>query len=457
MPPDFEGHETRSLQPNRGLRVVGASLVVIEGPDRGAQLQLSRGLSTLGTGKVSTLKLTDPTVSRLHCEIELRPQAVLVRDCGSTNGTTIDGVKIHKAELGGGSLLRVGETTLRLQLSDEPTLLEVSAKDRFGSLVGGSLEMRRIYAILERAAPTDATVLIEGETGTGKDVVARSIHEASPRNRGPFVPIDCGAMPASLIESELFGYARGAFTGAERDRPGLFEEADGGTLFLDEIGEMPVALQPKLLRVLEGREIRRVGSTMARKINVRVIAATNRPLARSVNEGLFREDLYYRLAVVDLQLPPLRRRREDVVPLATHFLSQISGEKREFPPDFVSLLLGRDWPGNVRELRNFVERSLLLGLLDRDGQGGVTGATRELPGKEPTVPLHLPLKEARTAWVDSFERVYCCAMLRKTGGNVTHAAQEAGVSRRFLQRLIARLGIRPSEIGAGDQAFEEDE
>lgn len=455
MTPGFEERDTRSLQPNRGMRVVGASLVVIEGPERGKLTQLSRGITTIGSGKVCTLRLSDPTVSRLHCEVELRPQTILVKDCGSTNGTILDGVKIHKAELGGGALLKVGESTLRLQLNDEPTLLEVSSEDHFGPLIGGSLEMRRIYAVLERAAPTDATVLIEGETGTGKDVVARAIHEASLRSRGPFVPIDCGAMPASLIESELFGYVKGAFTGADRDRAGLFEEADGGTLFLDEIGEMPVTLQPKLLRALESRAIRRVGSTAIRKIDVRVIAATNRSLAHSINEGLFREDLYYRLAVVDLQLPPLRRRREDVVPLATHFLLQISKTEQELPSEFVNLLLSRDWPGNVRELRNFMERSLLLGLLAREGSRSTSPSDRL--SREPSIPLHLPLKEAKSVWVDSFERVYCCAMLRKTGGNVTHAAEEAGVSRRFLQRLIARLGIRPSEVGASEEGFEEED
>jgi len=453
MTPDFEGHETRELGPTKGMRVVGASLVVIEGPERGQEARLSRGVTTIGTGKACGLRLTDPTVSRMHCEIELRPQAVVVRDSGSTNGTTIDGVKIHKAELGAGSRLRLGETTLQLRQDDEPTFLEVSQRESFGPLVGGSLEMRRLYAMLERAAPTDATVLIEGETGTGKDVAARAIHEASPRRGGPFVPVDCGAMPASLIESELFGYVKGAFTGAERDRSGLFEEAEGGTLFLDEIGEMPVALQPKLLRAIESRTIRRVGSATARKIDVRLIAATNRSLARGVNEGLFREDLYYRLAVVGLHLPPLRRRREDVVPLATHFLAQLAGPDASLPADFVTLLLGRDWPGNVRELRNFIERSALLGVL-KPGAAGERGAPRVEGPTEGAVPLHLPLKEARLAWIDSFERVYCCALLRKSGGNVTHAASEAGVSRRFLQRLIARLGIRPAEVGAG--AFDDE-
>jgi transcriptional regulator with PAS, ATPase and Fis domain len=338
--------------------------------------------------------------------------------------------------------------------------------------------MRRLYAILERIAPTDATVLVEGETGTGKDVLARSLHAASPRASGPFVAVDCGAIPENLIESELFGHARGAFTGATSDRKGVFEEAQGGTLFLDEIGEMPLLLQPKLLRAIESRSVRRVGASTARPVDVRIVAATNRPLARCVNEGSFREDLYYRLAVVSVTLAPLRTRRDDIPMLARHFYAMLTRESArrgsserpdsnadsaapELPEEFVARLIGRSWPGNVRELRNFIERSVSLGLVETrpvraSRSSPPTSALPSLEGLDGAVALQLPLKEARQAWVESFESVYVRSVLRRCAGNVTRAAERAGVSRRFLQRLVARLGIKPAEVGASETDFADD-
>ncbi|MBC7975649.1 MAG: sigma-54-dependent Fis family transcriptional regulator, partial [Myxococcales bacterium] len=272
----------------------------------------------------------------------------------------------------------------------------------------------------------------------------------------PFVAVDCGAIPEHLVESELFGHVRGAFTGATSDRKGVFEEADGGTLFLDEIGEMPVALQPKLLRAIESRTIRRVGGSAARTVNVRIIAATNRSLSASINEGSFREDLYYRLAVVELRLPPLRSRRDDIPVLAAHFFRMFAGEQVKLPAEFLASLVGRGWPGNVRELKNYIERSVSLGtyaprpadpnrpLVPPPAATGAASAGT--PGTiESFIALHLPLKEARHAWTKSFELVYVRAMLKMVGGNVTRTAERAGVSRRFLQRMVARLGIRSAE------------
>ncbi|HEX6240432.1 MAG TPA: sigma-54 dependent transcriptional regulator, partial [Polyangiales bacterium] len=324
----------------------------------------------------------------------------------------------------------------------------------FGELIGDSVEMRRVYAVLERVASSDTTLLIEGETGTGKDVAARSVHAASARKDGPFVPVDCGAIPEGLIESELFGHVRGAFSGALGDRRGVFEEAHGGTLFLDEIGEMPLSVQAKLLRALETRSIRRVGSNAERPIDVRIVAATNRSLAAAANAGTFRSDLYYRLAVIELKLPPLRARSEDIPALAQHFFERLSGPGRDLPPAFLQTLTTRAFPGNVRELRNFIERSVSLGFVD-----DAPAAPREQlaqsvgeAGLESIVPLHLPLKDARQVWTESFEQIYVRSMLKKTGGNLTRAAELSGVNRRFLQRLVARLGLRGS---AGTDAEDE--
>jgi transcriptional regulator with PAS, ATPase and Fis domain len=407
--------------------------------------------------------------------------------------------------------IRLRESILAVSPAGERLSVELSARHRFGDVIGASIEMRRLYGILERVAPTDSSVLIQGETGTGKELVARAVHDASPRARQPFVVVDCGAIAENLIESELFGHVRGAFSGAVGDRRGLLEEADGGTLFLDEIGELPPALQPRLLRVLETFEVRRVGSNTSRRVDVRVVAATNRPLAHAINAGTFREDLYYRLAVVELELPPLRARREDIALLAEVFFRRYAGDKEPLPPQLLSSLTSRAWPGNVRELRNYIERSVSMGV-SAIGGGGRSGAAAPdvaavdvagLPGPSglsgmtdgraaaggaagagaaaasggagrgagpaagvaggagalrssgtadalaPVVPIHLPLKDARAAWTEQFELVYVKALLGKTEGNVTRAAELAGINRRSLQRLIASLGIRePVEAAA---------
>ncbi len=444
-------------------------LAVVDGPSRGARAIVGSEIARVGTADGNDLVLSDRTVSRFHCELSLRGNTIILRDCGSTNGTIIDGVRVREAEVPPGTLVRLGSSAFRVELGEEPAFIEISERNTFGELVGASVEMRRVYAILERLAQTDATVLIQGETGTGKDVAARSLHAASARADRPFVAVDCGAIPEHLVESELFGHVRGAFTGATSDRQGVFEEADGGTLFLDEIGEMPMALQPKLLRAIESRTIRRVGGGASRTVNVRLIAATNRSLASSINDGTFREDLYYRLAVVELRLPPLRARRDDIPLLAEHFFRLFVGPDRgTLPPEFLTSLVARGWPGNVRELRNFLERAVSLGTVtprrfespsplppDQLGTPEVLGQLGALAAIENFVALHLPLKEARDAWTKTFELAYVRAMLRTVGGNVTRAAERAGVSRRFLQRMVARLGIK-AHAPAGDGADEDD-
>ncbi|MFO0564357.1 MAG: sigma 54-interacting transcriptional regulator [Polyangiaceae bacterium] len=431
-------------------------LSVLEGPDRGRVERVGPGRVRVGTGMGSEVTLVDPTVSRLHVELDIGRDDFRIRDLGSTNGTFIDAVRVSDVRLTSATLLRIGATLLRLEPAHEPAFLPLSRAQSFGRMLGRSAAMRRVYAILERAAPTEATVLIRGETGTGKEMTALSIHEASDLVDGPFVTVDCGAIAENLIESELFGHTRGSFSGAVQDRAGLFEQADGGTLFLDEIGELPLALQPKLLRVLETREVRRVGSNVARPVRVRVLAATNRDLSRSVNEGTFREDLYYRLAVIEVELPPLRARREDLPELASHFYRAFSGTQAEPPRDLVQSLLQRSWPGNVRELRNFIERSVALGWVGERRPAVVPGDDGVV-GLEALLPADQPLKVAREIWNARFEKLYTSSVLRRAQGNVTRAATLAGVTRRSLQRLMAEHQIRsgladPSDPDDDDEA-----
>jgi transcriptional regulator with PAS, ATPase and Fis domain len=446
----FQAGTSRIRVEPRGISIPSVELVVVEGPSRGARVRVEGGFARVGSAAGSDLPLSDYTVSRVHCEIRVRPGAIGIKDCGSTNGTFVEGVGVRDAEARPGATVRVGRSVFRIDALEGASVLPVSDAESFGDLVGASLAMRQVYAVLERIASTSATLLIQGETGTGKDVAARSLHAASARSGGPFVPIDCGAIPENLIESELFGHQRGAFSGAVSDRRGVFEEAHGGTLFLDEIGEMPLAVQSKLLRAIETRSVRRVGGNAERPVDVRIVAATNRSLAECANQGTFREDLYYRLAVVEVTLPPLRARVEDIPRLGAHFFRRLSGSDVPLPDAFVAMLTRRAWPGNVRELRNFIERSVSLGSVDQAPAIAPSPLCAAPTTLESVVPLHLPLKDARQAWTESFEGVYVRSMLKKTGGNLTRAAELSGVNRRFMQRLIARLGIRASDVGVDD-------
>jgi len=307
-------------------------------------------------------------------------------------------------------------------------------------LLGHSVAMRQLFGILERVAPSEATILIQGETGTGKEVTAEAIHSYSSRAEGSFIAIDCGAIAANLVESELFGHVKGAFTGAMTDRRGVFEEADGGTLFLDEIGELPLDLQPKLLRALETRTIRRVGSTQSNPIDVRVVAATNRDLAEEVNRGTFREDLYFRLAVVQVSLPPLRSRREDIPTIVKHFINRFAPNSPPPSPALLQSLSAQPWPGNVRELRNAVERALALAAPSTEV---ATDETPQTTPQEAMAPLFaLPIKEAIEKWTSDFERQYLENALRHSGGSVSEAARQCGVNRRYVQRMMKRLGMK---------------
>jgi len=354
--------------------------------------------------------------------------------------------------------LRAGRNIERSSGSGSPAgALAASASEseavptKFGRMVGQSPPMRALFALLQRAALCDATVLIDGETGTGKEVSALAVHENSARSAGPFVVVDCGAIPAQLLESELFGYERGAFTGAVAARTGAFEAADGGTIFLDEIGELSLDLQPKILRALEGRKIKRVGSNTYFPIDVRVIAATNRNLREEVAAKRFRSDLYYRLAVLHIKLPPLRERKSDLLALVEDFLLQQGVRDAAAAPirssDFIDMLGRYRWPGNVRQLRNYLERRVALGeAIAPPGSETSMPPPPANDDEKPIVSLDQPLKVAREEWNNVFEARYLDGLLSLHGNNVSAAARAAGVNRVHFYRLLRKHGLREQEL-----------
>jgi transcriptional regulator with PAS, ATPase and Fis domain len=422
------------------LRVRAATIEVTSGADAGKHARIERPTFVVGTGDSADLRITDTTVSREHLRLSLATNGVGLRDEGSKNGTWVGGVRVRDALATADTTIAIGKTQLLLRIDAAPIELALSASARFGDAIGVSPAMRHLFAILERAARSDVTVLLEGESGVGKEVLARTLHAASSRADGPFVAVDCGAIPATLIESELFGHERGAFTGAEKAREGVFEQADGGTLFLDEIGELPLELQPKLLRVLETREVRPLGGKGSKSVDVRVLAATNRRLAEAASEGGFRKDLFYRLAVARVTIAPLRDRPDDIGPLARAFLrSATRDDAAELPPDLLAMLTSYAWPGNVRELRNVIERYAVLGLRDArglfDAQPATSGAF------EPDLS-HLSFHEARRQTLDRFERAYLPKVLERAGGVVSRAAEMAEVARPSFYRMMERLRVR---------------
>jgi len=431
-----------------------------------------RDVITIGAMEDNDVVIDDETVSRNHCRIRREGDQYVLIDNGSTNGTFINRVRVREAYLHANCTLTCGKTDMKFQPVDEQLQIVPSDLERYGEIIGRDRSMREIYTILEKIAPTDTTVVVEGETGTGKEVVARTIHGQSRRKDGPFMVFDCGAVPENLIESELFGHEKGSFTGAISTRQGVFEMANGGTVFLDELGELQIDLQPKLLRVLEQREVKRVGGGKPIKVDVRIVAATNRDLEAEVKAGRFREDLFYRLTVVRLHLPPLRDRGKDINLLANHFLAQgrfnrdrLGGAKvSDFAPSVMERLESYEWPGNVRELHNVVERAVsfaendvveLADLPDhiaypRGGGGALSEKTNpniELPtstepGRE---DLEGPFKEAKDAWISSFEEEYIARLLDKNDGNISHAAKEADIDRKYFRKLMKKYGIQANK------------
>jgi transcriptional regulator with GAF, ATPase, and Fis domain len=457
------------------LRVRRCRLEVIHGPDLGLAKDFESHVIRCGARRGADLVLNDSKVSGLHFEIRLDERGYRLRDLESTNGTYVGGHRIVDIYVNPGTILHVGATKIRFEPMGDSVELALSTQDRFGGMIGKSVKIRELFARLERIAATDATVLITGETGTGKELVAEAVHECSPRAVRPFIVLDCSAIPPNLVESELFGHERGAFTGATSAYAGAFERADTGTLFLDEIGELTLDLQPKLLRVLERKEIRRIGGSKMIPTDIRVIAATNRELGVEVNRGRFREDLYYRLAVARVHVPPLRDRKEDIPLLVEHFLATLpGGEKTALRPETLELMAKHEWPGNVRELRNVIERAVLLSEAPGTEHGlrpsYLAGGRRPIEDRhtpsvalagspagksdlfEVQVNLEVPFKNAKQDLIEEFERRYIRALLERHGGNISAAARAAGIDRMSIHKMLHRLHLdNPRGSGEGQE------
>jgi DNA-binding NtrC family response regulator len=446
-------HTVRELA--RAVAIPRLELVVERESGRAGTrtLVLDSDLIRVGSHPSNEVALDDPHVSRFHCRLSRGEAGWTLLDTGSLNGTSVDGVRTRDADLPrpicrialGGSIVRVRE----LGSESVETLPQWSS---FGELYGESLVMRQLFATLDRVARSEATLLIEGDSGTGKELAATEIVRRGPRADKPFVIVDCSSISPTLIESELFGHAKGAFTGADRLRVGAFEAADGGTIFLDEIGELPLEMQPKLLRVLESRDIRRTGENEPRKVDVRVIAATNRRLESEVNRGRFREDLYYRLGVVTVRMPPLRKRIGDLPLLIRTILRSLNAEEslHLFTPEVLADMGQHDWPGNVRELRNYVERSVVLEQAaptsERPSAYSVMPPAMAEPGPaeaaDQGLDLDKPFKLAKEEVINDFERRYLSALLEWAGGNISKAARRAKMDRMYLYRLLQRYDLR---------------
>jgi transcriptional regulator with GAF, ATPase, and Fis domain len=429
-------------------------LVVIKGAQRGTEFVIAGDVFRVGKAPdANDLVLGDETVSRVHFEIMRDAKGYLVRDLKSTNGTFLDGAEVKEAYLRAGSVIAAGSCELKFTPFEERIEILPSEKEALGEMVGKSPAMREIFGLIEKIAPTDATVLIEGETGTGKDLIARTLHQLSPRHAAPFIVVDCGAVAGTLIESELFGHEKGAFTGAVSARQGAFELASGGTVFLDELGELSLDLQPKLLRVLEQRELRRVGGQKTIKVDLRVIAATRKDLRSEVEKGKFREDLYFRLNVVPITAPPLRERREDIPLLIDAMLHRLAPNGIELSEATRVALMAHDWPGNVRELRNVIERALALGA---DPGSLVAPLGSEAAGRgaqlrdgfefEPGVSF----RDTKEKWNELFERRYLTWLIKRAEGNISKAARDADMDRKYLHKLLRKYGITGGEPDGDD-------
>ncbi len=424
------------------VHVRSCKLEVVLGPDRG--LVSTFAVSSLRIGRAGAdFVLGDKLVSQLHAELTFGEDGYRLRDLGSTNGTYVRGVRILDAFVEPGTEISVGDTTIRFSVLGTSASLPLWGETSFEGMVGRSTPMRRLFAEVDRIAATDATVLVSGDTGTGKERVAAALHSRSPRARGPLVTLDCGSVPRALFESQLFGHEAGAFTGATRAMPGVFESASGGTLFLDEVGELPFELQSRLLRVVETHSVKRLGSSTPIDCDVRLVAASNRDLAEEVNRGAFRSDLFYRLAVVQLRVPSLRERGADLDLLIEHFYASLPPHERSpLPDEFLEWARARTWPGNVREVENAVARAALLGTWEdpvppTDAGLDVAGAS---------VDLDVPFRIAKQRVVDTFERRYLTALLEAHDNNVSAAARAAGLDRMSIYKAMSRLGLGTRDL-----------
>ncbi len=437
---DIERYRTAPLPVHRPVPV-RVKLLVLSGQDVGTSHPLPVGSHRIGADPSCDIILRDRTVSRHHLTLEVREDRVKACDVGSRNGSFCEGMRFAEVEVLPGTVLKLGTTELKLVAADSrERVIPPSSHKQFGALVGNSRKMREAFTLLERSASGEGDILIQGETGTGKELCAEALHAQSRRGKsGPFIVVDLAGLTPSLIESELFGHVKGAFTGAHVDRAGAFERASGGTLFLDEVGELPLEVQPRLLRALERRQVKRVGANEYRTVDMRVVSATHVDLEEAVKQGRFREDLFHRLAVLRVQLPPLRERLEDLALLVDTVL-----ERMGKPPGFLSdqtraLLTQYPWPGNVRELRNVIERVVNMGeaaLPDMPSQ--VESRVPRQGSREP----ELPFKEAKERLVDGFERDYLKNLLERCGGNISRASREAGIARLYVRKLLKKHGLQ---------------
>ena len=408
---------------------------------------------TIGRDGSSTIVIDDPEVSAAHCELRAGQHGVALRDLGSKNGTYVGIVRVDEASLTGPCTLRVGTTELSFAPASDKARVDVGFDESFGPLVGSSPKMRRLYQTLRAVAATELSVLVLGETGTGKELVAQAIHEASPRKNGPFVVVDCGSVPASLAESLLFGHEKGSFTGATSRKIGALAEANGGTLFLDELGELPEEIQPKLLRAAAERTVKRVGGTGYEPIDVRIVAATRRDLRREMNAGRFRSDLFFRLAQLRIELPPLRDRKDDVPAIVRRACEKLKVADRadRVIAEIDQRLRHHDWPGNVRELVNVA--SVLAAIGDTAALEGLD-LVLPLEGKATsetgsTAPPATAFAEAKRLAVTSFERQYFTELLRGTNGNVSEMARRSGMERHHVRAFLKRLGLSAEDARDG--------
>jgi transcriptional regulator with GAF, ATPase, and Fis domain len=456
---------------------MGGKLVILSGPMCGDAVALSADGTTIGRDTGSQLSIPDHLMSRRHCTVEAAPGGFTLRDLGSANGTYVNGIPIRERVLAHGDRIRAGDSMFLFLEAEpagagaapDPVLDELTKRipaegvDREGDgridmaaaavaevlagrmtlqthdMVGDTPAMRAVYERIRKVAGADCTVLISGETGTGKELAARAIHENSGRARRPFVAINCAALTEALLESELFGHEKGAFTGAVALKKGKLEIADGGTLFLDEIGDLAPALQAKVLRALQHHEFERLGGTRTIKVNVRVIAATNLDLEAAAASGRFRQDLWYRLNVVSITMPPLHARRADIPRLAAHFAAKYGrGRPVALSPEAVDALSSYDWPGNVRELENAIERAVVLGCSDRivvdDLPQVVVEASEAAPSGQSEALFHRNVMETK--------RKLILEAIDRSGGNYTAAARLLGINPTYLHRLLKNLQLR---------------
>ena len=454
-------------------RLSKVELVVLDGTQAGRRFEIAKSRVYVGRARINDICVEDHSISSTHFELRAEEEGFLLRDLGSTNGTHLGGCRVREVWLEAEVTFRAGNTTFKLSKLGEEVEIALSKEEHFSGVIGRSVAMREVFATLAKVAPSELTCLIEGETGTGKERIARAIHDQSRRSNKPYVVLDCSAIPHDLMESYVFGHEKGAFTGASSQRAGAFEQADGGTLFLDEIGELDLGLQPKLLRVLESREFKRVGGAKTIKADCRVVAATNRDVRQMVNQGQFREDLYFRLSIVNVPLPPLRERRDDIPVLVEHFLEEAAKSRPDRPKmrltaSAMDVLLAHAWPGNVRELKNVIVRAASLApgpAIERQdlhlGGGGRLNAAAHVASSSRSeavatlfasagrgeghgfqIDIDEPFKEAKQELVERFEIAYLKRLMEAYEGNISQASTATGLTRYHLRELLKKYDLR---------------